>query len=169
MAWSCATNSLRRALSCSVQGALIKRTILSVLHRRFKAARRPAALADSNGSMGVGRVMMLLRIRRESALIFFKTAVGAVDKKTDLPDRLFGERPVQSQLQKYSCSRVTQINSISPAVPSRERGVSRSSRTRRGMRWTRAALLTRALTCGRRSRVVLTPRRWRQVGGRQFR
>jgi hypothetical protein len=25
------------------------------------------------------------------------------------------------------------------------------------------ALLTRALSCGRRSRVVLTPRRWRQV------
>jgi hypothetical protein len=33
----------------------------------------------------------------------------------------------------------------------------------RGMRWTRAALLTRALSCGRRSRVVLTPRRWRQA------
>src|SRR5258707_1942188 len=33
------------------------------------------------------------------------------------------------------------------------------------MRWTQAALLTRARTCGRRSRVVLTPRRWRQVGG----
>ena len=32
-----------------------------------------------------------------------------------------------------------------------------------GMRWTRAALLTRAPPCGRRSRVVLTPRRWRQV------
>src|SRR5450631_3500754 len=31
------------------------------------------------------------------------------------------------------------------------------------MRWTQAALLTRALLCGRRSRVVLTPRRWRQV------
>jgi hypothetical protein len=31
------------------------------------------------------------------------------------------------------------------------------------MRWTRAALLTRALACGRRSRVVLAPRRWRQV------
>ena len=37
------------------------------------------------------------------------------------------------------------------------------------MRWTRAALLTRALPCGRRSRVVLTPRRWRQVGGNNFR
>src|SRR6202047_2320046 len=33
------------------------------------------------------------------------------------------------------------------------------------MRWTKAALKTRASTCGRRSRVVLTPRRWRQVGG----
>jgi len=33
------------------------------------------------------------------------------------------------------------------------------------MRWTRAVLLTRAPTCGRRSRVVLTPRRWRQVRG----
>jgi hypothetical protein len=31
------------------------------------------------------------------------------------------------------------------------------------MRWTRAALLTRVLACGRRSRVVLTPRRRRQV------
>jgi hypothetical protein len=33
-----------------------------------------------------------------------------------------------------------------------------------GMRWTRAAPLTKAWACGRRSRVVLTPRRWRQVG-----
>jgi hypothetical protein len=31
-----------------------------------------------------------------------------------------------------------------------------------------AALLTRALICGRRSRVVLTPRRWRQVCERQL-
>jgi hypothetical protein len=28
--------------------------------------------------------------------------------------------------------------------------------------------LTKALGCGRRSRVVLTPRRWRQVGERNF-
>jgi hypothetical protein len=51
-----------------------------------------------------------------------------------------------------------------PHVSSHMRGVSRSSRTRDGMRWTRAVLLTRAQACGRRSRVVLTPRRWRQVG-----
>ena len=31
------------------------------------------------------------------------------------------------------------------------------------MRWTQAALSTRARSCGRRSRVVLTPRRWRQL------
>jgi hypothetical protein len=37
----------------------------------------------------------------------------------------------------------------------------RTSRTRGGMRWTRAAPLTNGATCGRRSRVVLTPRRWR--------
>ena len=30
------------------------------------------------------------------------------------------------------------------------------------------AQLTSVLTCGRRSRVVLTPRRWRQVGERDF-
>jgi hypothetical protein len=47
--------------------------------------------------------------------------------------------------------------------PVPQRGGSRSSRTRDRMRWTQAALKTRALTCGRRSRVVLTPRRWRQV------
>jgi hypothetical protein len=34
------------------------------------------------------------------------------------------------------------------------------------MRWTRWVLLTRAPDRGRRSRVVLTPRRWRQVGGK---
>ena len=50
--------------------------------------------------------------------------------------------------------------------PVPQRGGSRSSRTRGGMRWTRAAHLTRALACGRRSRVVLTPRRWRQVSRR---
>jgi hypothetical protein len=44
-------------------------------------------------------------------------------------------------------------------------GRSRSSRTRGGMRWTQMVLLTRAPACGRRSRVVLTPRRRRQVSG----
>src|ERR1700756_2640447 len=32
------------------------------------------------------------------------------------------------------------------------------------MRWTQAVLQTKALVCGRRNRVVLAPRRWREVG-----
>ena len=36
------------------------------------------------------------------------------------------------------------------------------------MRWTQVVLLTRALSCGRRSRVVLTPRRWCQVRERKL-
>jgi hypothetical protein len=35
----------------------------------------------------------------------------------DLPDGLFGDPRVQSLLQKYSASRLTQITSISAAVP----------------------------------------------------
>ena len=50
--------------------------------------------------------------------------------------------------------------------PGPHKGAFRDRHGRRvGMRWTPIALLTRALPCGRRSRVVLTPRRWRQVGG----
>src|ERR1700730_7675764 len=37
--------------------------------------------------------------------------------------------PVQSHLQKYSASRLTQIKTITRAVPAHSRGVSRSSRT----------------------------------------
>jgi hypothetical protein len=55
-----------------------------------------------------------------------------------------------------------------PAVSSQTRGVSRSSRTRGGMRWTLIVPLTNGARGGRRSRVVLTPRRWRQVGGGNF-
>jgi hypothetical protein len=46
------------------------------------------------------------------------------------------------------------------------RGVSRSSRTRGGMRWTRTAPMTNGAGRGRRSRVVLTPRRRCQACGR---
>jgi len=56
-----------------------------------------------------------------------------------------------------------QITFLIPAVPPDERGVSRSSRTCGGMRWTRTALQDEGAGCGRRSRVVLAPRRWRQA------
>jgi hypothetical protein len=52
---------------------------------------------------------------------------------------------VQPLDEKYSDFPKQQINPIIGAVSSHSRGVSRSSRTRGGMRWTRIALLTRAL------------------------
>jgi hypothetical protein len=53
--------------------------------------------------------------------------------------------------------------------PGPHKGAFRDRHERKvGMRWTRWVLLTRALIRGRRSRVVLTPRRWRQVGERNF-
>jgi hypothetical protein len=52
-----------------------------------------------------------------------------------------------------------------PHRPVPQRGGSRSSRTRGGMRWTLMVRQTSRAGCGRRSRVVLTPRRWCQVGG----
>jgi hypothetical protein len=52
-----------------------------------------------------------------------------------------------------------------PPSRTHKRGVSRSSRTLgAGMRWTRQRQETNDVVRGRRSRVVLTPRRWRQVG-----
>jgi hypothetical protein len=72
--------------------------------------------------------------------------------------------PVQSLLKKYSSfPKQRSILYLAPSRPTEGRWP--SSLTRGGMRWTRAALLTRARACGRQSRVVLTPRRWRQVRG----
>jgi hypothetical protein len=56
---------------------------------------------------------------------------ATADMRADLPDGLFGNAPVQSCLQKYFHSRLTQIKSISLAVPS-PRGAHRD-RHGRGM------------------------------------
>jgi hypothetical protein len=69
--------------------------------------------------------------------------------------------------QKYSAFAVEQIIGLTTSVSPDERGGSRSSRTRGGMRWTRGLRATSASDRGRRSRVVLAPRRWRQVDGKQ--
>ena len=53
---------------------------------------------------------------------------------------------------------------FSPSRP-KQRGVSRTSKTRGGLRWTRGAQLTRALSCVRQRRVVLAWRRICQAGG----
>jgi hypothetical protein len=51
-----------------------------------------------------------------------------------------------------------------PRRPVPQRGVGHRHERWGGMRWTRMHADERAFR-GRRSRVVLTPRRWRQVGG----
>ena len=81
--------------------------------------------------------------------------------------RLCRHSPVQPLSQKYSGSLLMQItSSSSPSRPNTEGRFAIVTNVGQGMRWTRAVLLTRAPPCGRRSRVVLTPRRWRQVCGR---
>jgi hypothetical protein len=42
-------------------------------------------------------------------------------RQCDLPDGLIGGPPVQPHLQKYFRSRLTQITSISPAIPPHRR------------------------------------------------
>ena len=75
---------------------------------------------------------------------------------------------VQPSLQKFFRSLLTQITHIFLAIPAHTEGrFAIVTDVGQGMRWTRVALLTRALSCGRRSRVVLTPRRRRQVSRRQ--
>jgi len=63
----------------------------------------------------------------------------------------------------------TQISNISTAVPPRMRGVSRSSRTLGRDAVDAGCAFDERAARGRRSCVVLTPRRWRQVCGSHFR
>jgi hypothetical protein len=72
--------------------------------------------------------------------------------------------PVQSPLQKYFHFLLTQITFTSLAIPAQYKGAFRDRHERRA--WDAMdvdSALTKALICGRRGRVVLTPRRWRQV------
>ena len=93
----------------------------------------------------------------------------ALREKSDLLKQFKLMLAVQSPLQKYSRFLLTQITCISFAIPAHTKGrFAIVTNVGQGMRWTRVARLTSALHCGRRSRVVLTPRRWRQVGERNF-
>ncbi len=74
------------------------------------------------------------------------------------------KKPVQSSRKKYSAFAVGQISGLTPRVSPKKRGVAQ-----RHERWD--AVDAEAATdergrCGRRSRVVLAPRCWRQVGGK---
>src|ERR1700749_13554 len=65
---------------------------------------------------------------------------------------------VQPLAQKFSAFLSTQSISVFAVSRAHKRGVGH-----RHERWAWGALLTRSVGGGRRSRVVLPPRRWRQV------
>ena len=71
---------------------------------------------------------------------------------------------VQPFPQKFFTFAVGQISGISPAVPAHLRGVSRSSRTLGRDAVDAYAPADERRESGRRSRVVLMPRRWHQLG-----
>src|ERR1700676_2929145 len=92
-----------------------------------------------------------------------KPAAVRPDCPTGKSLRRLRKRPVQPFRKKYFASPVGQISDLSPRVSPKKRGGSRSSRTCGGMRWTRKATTDERGFGGRRSRVVLAPRCWRQV------
>jgi hypothetical protein len=77
-------------------------------------------------------------------------------------------RFVKPILTKYSGLQKQQITLKQFLSCPDERGVTRTCRTRGGMRWTRAASLTNGAACGRQSRGGLAPRRWCLACGTQF-
>jgi hypothetical protein len=83
-------------------------------------------------------------------------------RKNEYWKRFQRDLPCQALSEKIFCFSELKITLISsPSRP--QRGVSRTSRTRVGMRWTLAALVTKAFVGGRPSRVVLMPRRRHQA------
>jgi hypothetical protein len=89
-----------------------------------------------------------------------RVRVGA---RGDLPDGLFCQIAVQPSLRKYFAFAVGQIISTSSPRPASIRGAYASSRTLVRDAVDAVATQDERRWCGRRSRVVLTPRRWRQV------
>jgi hypothetical protein len=73
---------------------------------------------------------------------------------------------VQSPVAEINCFSPRAIDGYFRPVPPRQEGRMRyRHETRGGMRWTRHVRTTDDVVRGRRSRVVLTPRRWCQVCG----
>ena len=76
---------------------------------------------------------------------------------------------VESRPQKYFRFSFDPNHLYIPAIPAQHEGrFAIVTDVGQGMRWTQAVPKTRALPCGRRSRVVLTPRRWRQVVAKKY-
>jgi hypothetical protein len=73
-------------------------------------------------------------------------------------------KAVQPHPEKYSAFAVGQISATSSPVSRPQEGrIAIVTDVGRGMRWTRWRAQDERRQCGRRSRVVPTPRRWRQV------
>jgi hypothetical protein len=90
--------------------------------------------------------------------------VEALRQNAELLNKLKLICPVQPHLQKDSAFPVGQINSIALPVSS-HRGAARDRHGRGAGCGGRGGAIDEQHQSGRRSRVVLTPRRWRQVGG----
>src|SRR6202045_1077126 len=73
--------------------------------------------------------------------------------------------PVQSPLKKYSPSRLTQITSIFAPIPPHSGGRIAIVREGGGEAVDGGGVSDEGANSGRRSRVVLTPRRWRKFSG----
>jgi hypothetical protein len=90
--------------------------------------------------------------------------VEALRQNAELLNKLKLICPVQPHLQKDSAFAVGQIKSTTPAVSS-HRGAARDRHGRGAGCGGRSGAIDEQRQGGRRSRVVPTPRRWRQVGG----
>jgi hypothetical protein len=126
----------------------VKRTSTSVgdasglwVHAIFEHAprftgRRIAVPSSGPKDSWCSSGLKLLREQRH-VMSWQNSALLACEQNAELLNRINLIPAVQSDFQKYFPSGLPQIKSISLTVSSRRRGVSRSSRTRGGMRWTR--------------------------------
>ena len=90
----------------------------------------------------------------------FPSAAG----RRDLPGGRRSRFRVQSSSKKYFASRFGRNSNRADGSRLDQRGVSRSSRTLERDAMDASCAFDERAARGRRSRVVLTPRRWRQVG-----
>ena len=145
---------------------------------RSSAWTRRMSADDPERALGVIILMALVRsgslsrlrararlMRRASGLEIAPCRFFCVRANSNLSNRINLICPVQSFAEKYFPSRLPRNTSMIPRVPPLQEGrFAIVTDVGCGMRWTRACRKTNGTFRGRRSRVVLTPRRWRQVG-----
>jgi hypothetical protein len=145
-----------------------------VSSRRFRwrtdsQRSRPSASNYSTVAMKRYRTLFCAAACHRTPVRAIRRPDPALRAQRDLLNRIRLMLPVQSPLAKIFRFTFHPNHFYLSRHPGPHRGAFRDRHERKvGMRWTQAALLTRAHPCGRRSRVVLTPRRWRQVGERNF-